>query len=84
MIEAMASGVPALGARGSSLTEVVGDGGLLFDPYDKEDLVKKVELVLGDGAIRSQLVERGYQQVKKFSYARCAQETLEVYRRAVG
>jgi glycosyltransferase involved in cell wall biosynthesis len=79
MVEAMASGVPAIGARGTAITEIVGEGGLLFDPYDKLELVKKIELVLSNADARSKLIERGYQQVNKFSYARCAQQTLEVY-----
>jgi len=83
MVEAMASGVPAIGACGTAISEIVGDGGLLFDPHDTNDLAEKIGSVLSDNLLRSQLIERGLQRVKMFSYTQCAQQTLEVYRKVV-
>lgn len=83
MIEAMASGVPALGARATSIPEIVADGGLLFDPYDADDLVNKFFRIYSDKNFRSELISRGKKRVANFSWQLCAQKTLDVYRKVL-
>jgi glycosyltransferase involved in cell wall biosynthesis len=43
-----------------------------------------MKVLLEDAGLRKQLVERGYRRVKEFSWGRCAQETLQVYREVLG
>jgi len=83
MIEAMAAGVPALGARATSIPEIVGEGGLLFDPYDADDLTNKFLRVYSDKNFKNELITRGFARVKLYSWKACAEKTLEVYQKVL-
>jgi len=76
-LEAMAAKVPVILANNSSLPEVGGDAALYFDAQKPEDLADKIERVLGDENLRATMVAKGLEQIKKFSWEKCAQETLE-------
>ncbi len=78
VLEAMACGTPVVCSDASSLPEVAGDAALLVDPLDVGDLAAALERVLRDEALRAELVRRGFEQVRKFSWERCARETLGV------
>jgi glycosyltransferase involved in cell wall biosynthesis len=80
ILEAMASGTPAIGARAGSIPEVMGDGGILFDPHSVEELSVALERVLNDTEFQRQLVQRGLQNVARFSWERCAEETFQIYK----
>jgi glycosyltransferase involved in cell wall biosynthesis len=62
----------------SSLPEVAGDAALLIDPLDVESIAEAMNRLLQDEGLRTELVERGYRQVRQFSWDRCARETLAV------
>jgi glycosyltransferase involved in cell wall biosynthesis len=78
VLEAMACGTPVLCSNVSSLPEVAGDAALLVDPLDVKSMAEAMNRLLQDEGLRSQLVERGYRQVRQFSWERCARETLAV------
>lgn len=78
-LEAMACGTPVICSNASSLPEVVGDGGLLFEPRDVGALANAITSVLADAELRTQLRARGIEQARKFSWERAARETLAVY-----
>lgn len=80
MLEAMASGVPAIGANAASIPEVMGDAGLLFDPYRPEELAHQIDRVLNDSALRTSLVQNGNDRVAGFRWETCAARTINVYR----
>jgi glycosyltransferase involved in cell wall biosynthesis len=52
VIEAMASGVPVIGAHATALPETIGDGGYTFEPENPADLAAKVLEILGAGGHR--------------------------------
>ncbi|MHB8845794.1 MAG: glycosyltransferase family 4 protein [Nitrospirota bacterium] len=79
-LEAMHFGCPVLASNTSSIPEVVGDGGLYFDPTAPDDLRQKLEDLLGNDSLRDELRSRGRAQERKFSWDVCAQETAELYR----
>jgi len=83
-LEAMACGTPVITSNVSSLPEVVGEAGLTVDPMDSEELAEAMNHVLSDGALRQSMQERGLARAGLFSWAKAAQETVEVYRRALG
>jgi glycosyltransferase involved in cell wall biosynthesis len=83
VVESMASGVPTICSRGSSMEEVAGDGALLIDPLDTAALADALERVLGDAGLRAQLISRGLLRSSGFKAGTLAAQTLEVYR-AVG
>lgn len=76
-LEAMAAKVPVILANNSSLPEVGGDAALYFDAKNPADLADKIMRVLNDESLRSEMIARGLKQAKKFSWKKCAQETLE-------
>ena len=84
LLEAMSVGTPVIASQVSSLPEVAGDAALLVDPFDVDALAGALEQVAGDEALRADLAARGYRRVRRFSWERAAQETLAVYREALG
>ena len=79
-LDAMASGTPVVVSNASSLPEVVGDAALLVAPEDEAALADAIVRALTDRARREQMTARGLAQAAKFSWARAARETTEVYR----
>jgi glycosyltransferase involved in cell wall biosynthesis len=62
----------------SSLPEVVGDAALLVDPLDVDVIAEGMSRLITDDELRVTLVEKGYAQVRKFSWAHAAREVLQV------
>jgi alpha-1,3-rhamnosyl/mannosyltransferase len=83
LLEAMRSGIPVLTANRSSLPEVAGDTAILVDPEDVDAIAAGLERLLTDEAWRALAVERGLRQAQPFSWARCVEETVAVYRAAL-
>lgn len=79
VLEAMACGCPVVVSNISSLPEVVGEAGILVDPYSVEDIARGIEEVLGlDGTQHQQLIRKGLEQARKFTWERAATETVTV------
>ncbi|GAK55730.1 glycosyl transferase group 1 [Candidatus Vecturithrix granuli] len=78
LLEAMACGTPVACSNISSLPEVVGDAGILFDPYCVENIVDTLYQLLEDQALRSELRAKGLSRITSFSWNTCARKTLEV------
>ncbi|MBN1979729.1 MAG: glycosyltransferase family 4 protein [Anaerolineae bacterium] len=83
VLEAQACGTPVLTSIAPPLPETAGDAALLADPYDIEALAASLDQMLGDGALRSELCERGLAHARRFTWARMARETVRAYRRAL-
>jgi glycosyltransferase involved in cell wall biosynthesis len=76
VLEAMNMGAPVVAFNNSSIPEVAGDAAILCDNQDEfESGLKKL---LEDEKFRQSLIEKGYRQVKKFSWQKTAKETLKV------
>jgi len=75
VLEAMHYGCPVVASNVSSLPEVVGQAGILVDPNNIEDIARGIKKAIQN---REELVQKGYKQVKKFSWDKCAKETLKV------
>ncbi len=82
-LEAMACGTPVVVSHTSSLPEVVGNAGLLVDPYSVASIAHALEAVLTDKRLRKKLMEQGLERVKQFSWQKSAQETLAAIRSAI-
>jgi glycosyltransferase involved in cell wall biosynthesis len=83
VVEAMQCGVPVITGNQTSLPEVVGDAGLLFDPFDTQALVKALRQILDDSEYRESLRVKGLERAKLFNWRTTAQTTLGVYERVV-
>ncbi len=78
ILEGMASGAPVLASDLPPHHEVGGEAAIYSDPYDPEDMAEKIKMVLGNSELRQKLSVAGLEQVKQFSWHKCARETLEI------
>lgn len=78
LLEAQACGVPVVCSNTASLPEVVGNSAVVFDPLSVADMAEKLAKVYANEGLRRELVEAGFTNVKRFSWSRCAKETLKV------
>ncbi|MGE5553622.1 MAG: glycosyltransferase family 4 protein [Betaproteobacteria bacterium] len=78
-LEAMACGTPVIASRESSLPEVVGNAGLLIDPYDPDSIADALLRLANNQETREALRQKGLRQAKTFSWRRTAAETLLAY-----
>jgi glycosyltransferase involved in cell wall biosynthesis len=79
-LEAMAHGLTVVSSDKTCLPEILGDAALYFDPDDEADIKNKIEKALADEKLCENLRNRGYEQAKKYSWNRCASQTLAVYK----
>jgi glycosyltransferase involved in cell wall biosynthesis len=82
-LEAMRHNAPVASSNATCLPEVHGDAALYFDPLNIEDIAKTISKILDDEALRNKLIEKGKKQVTKFSWARMAKQTLQVFEKAL-
>jgi glycosyltransferase involved in cell wall biosynthesis len=83
-LEAMAHGTPVLTSNTSSIPEVVGNAAVLVNPENVFEMMRALERVLLDHPLRERMRQRGYDQVKKFSWDSSAAEILAGYEEVTG
>lgn len=81
VLEAQACGCPVICSSTSSLPEVAGDGALLVPPEDISALAGAMARLEDDPGLRRELVERGFANLRRFSWERCARTVLQVMER---
>ncbi|BAY08411.1 glycosyltransferase family 4 protein [Calothrix sp. NIES-2098] len=79
-LEAMSCGTVAVVSNISSIPEVVGDAGILFNPQAIGDLADIILFLIHNPAERDRLIAKGFQRAKDFSWDKTAAKTIEVYR----
>ena len=79
VLEAFAYGAPVIIADASSLPEVAGSAALRFPARDAAQLAAQLERITTDAALVEDLRQSGMQQLHKFSWAACAEQTLATY-----
>jgi glycosyltransferase involved in cell wall biosynthesis len=84
VVEGMHAGTPAVVSSAGSLPEIVGDAGLVVAPDDPAALADALQRLAGDGALREALAARARARAPLYTWRRAAEQTLEVYRSAVG
>jgi glycosyltransferase involved in cell wall biosynthesis len=78
-LEAMACGTPVVTSNVSSLPEVVGEAAVIVNPENVFDIARGIREILADQNLRARLIERGFEQVKQFSWERAAEQVLATY-----
>jgi len=78
-LEAMAVGLPVISSNASCLPEICGQAAVYFDPFDVKDISKKIRELVGNEKKRQVLIQKGFEQVKKYSWQKMAKETLKIY-----
>lgn len=82
-LEAMKCGTAVITSNTSSLPEVVGDAGRMYDPADADGICQGLLDLFRDSELRNEMRQRALQQSALFSWERCARETIAAYRKAL-
>jgi glycosyltransferase involved in cell wall biosynthesis len=81
IIEAQACGCPVITSNTTSMPEVAGDAALLIDPHSAESLANAVEKIVLSKELRNDLVKKGYENIKRYSWDLAAGKMEEVFRK---
>lgn len=79
-LEAMSCGTAVVASNTSSLPEVVGDAGALFNPEAPDELADILLFLLDNPAARDDLIAKGYRRAQEFSWDKTVTQTLAIYR----
>lgn len=82
VLEAQTTGVAVICAKNSALPEIAGDAALLVDPENVDDIAAAMLRLSQDENLRQELIAKGYENVKRFSWEKAARETLAVLEEA--
>jgi len=80
VLEAMASGIPVVCSNASTLPEVTEEAAAMCEPQDVDTLSELINRALQDQSWRESAVKKGLLQAAKFSWQRCAKDTVAVYK----
>lgn len=83
-LEAMAFGCPVVCADAASLPEIVGDAAELVSPLDEISIAQGIWNVLSNSARREELVGRGYEQAKKYTWTASAEKLMKICKAVLG
>jgi glycosyltransferase involved in cell wall biosynthesis len=78
-LEAQATGLPVVASNRSSLPEILGDSALLVDPWRTDELVYAIQELISSSTLRDTLKERGFKNVRRFSWLTAAKEVLNLF-----
>lgn len=78
-LEAMAKSCPVLSSNVSSMPEILGEAAIYFNPEDGDDFKKQVKLLINDNSLREEMISRGLEHSKKYSWWDCAFKTWKIY-----
>lgn len=83
ILEAQICGTPVITSNISSMPEVAGKGALMVDPHSAESISQAIDKINKNQKIRFNLIKDGFENVKKFSWEKTAEETIKVYQKSV-
>ncbi len=79
-LESMKQGCPVIASNHEAIVEAVGNAAQLFDPNSIDDISDKIEEIIFSNEKTNKLINYGNLQVKKFTWSKCAMETLNLYK----
>ncbi len=83
ILEAMQCGTPVVTSDCTAMPEVAGDAAMLINPNDPDQLKQALHKMYRDDIYRNQLIEKGYERVKRFSWNESSKKLLEVFDRVL-
>lgn len=83
VLEAMATGIPVACAKAGALPEIAGSNALFFDSDNREECASCIEKIISDTALRKKLSEGGSSWSRRFSWEKCARETIDIVKSIV-
>ncbi len=78
-LEAMAENIPVASSSGSCLPEILGNAAIYFDPKAMSEMAETIKRAITDKELRQNLVQKGKEQIKKYSWEKMTRKTLEIY-----
>ncbi len=81
IIDAFASGLPVITSNVSSMREIGGDAAVFADPYSVDSIREKIDVVIFDKDLRNQIIKKGFERSKLFSWKKAAEQTTKVYQK---
>ena len=78
-LEAMGHGTPVISSSATCLPEIYGKAAHYFDPFNTDDIARAITEVLGNEKLRQKLSASGYEQIKKYSWKKMAEQTFKIY-----
>lgn len=82
ILEAQACGCPVITSNISSMPEVGGDAALFVDPDDIKELAEAMRKILTGDKLKAEMIKKGFENLKRFSWEKAARETLKVFEEA--
>lgn len=79
VLEAMACGIPVIVSSEGSLSEITGNAGIFINPKNFYEIEEAISYVLENNTLKENLIKKGLEQVKNFSWKKTAQRTLKIY-----
>lgn len=83
VLEAQSLGVPVLTSNVTALPEIAGKGALFCNPFDVKEIAEKMEKIAFNERLKQDLIEKGFKNIKRFSWEKTAQETIKVYEKVL-
>lgn len=83
IIEAQACGVPVVASNTSSLPEILDESGILVNPENVGSIANGIKKVLTDDKLRQDLIKKGFKNIKRFSWRKCADQTVKILEKVV-
>ncbi len=80
IVDAFYSGLPVITSNISSMSEVGADAALYVDPQKVEDIKQKIKELTNDSSLRENLIKKGLERAKKFTWEKAADQTAQLYK----
>jgi len=78
ILEAQSVGTPVITSSISSMPEVAGDGAILVDPKNSEEIAEAAYKLITDKELGDDIIKKGLENVKRFSWEKCAKEIKDI------
>jgi glycosyltransferase involved in cell wall biosynthesis len=78
ILEAQSAGVPVVAGDNSSSKEIAESSSILVDPKSAKQIADTAHKLISDKAMRDDIIKKGYENVKKFSWEKCAEEIAKI------
>ena len=78
-LEAMRCGTPTITGDRTCFPEIIGDAGLMVDPFDERAIMRGIARVLTEQTLRDELIEKGLERANSYDWLKTARQTLDVY-----
>ena len=79
ILESMACGCPIITSNTSAIPEIAGQGAILIDPFNVNEICLSLEKVLKDVEFRNKQIQYGFERVNLFSWSNTAKELIQLY-----